>query len=206
LRQPLPNHLVYKLTGKALMVSDEKIIKGCKKHKRRAFSLLYQKYGAVLLGVCVRYIRNRSKAEDVLQEGFIKIYQKIGTFEGRGSFEGWMKRIMVNTAINYLKSNKKFRLEEEFNSNSVDHSQDAFEDERVEVDREINQEALIGIINELPSGYKLVFNMYVMEGYAHQEIADSLGISVGTSKSQLSKAKRYLRERVNRRNLTLKRV
>ena len=188
------------------MVSDEQIIKGCKKHKRHAFSLLYQKYGAVMLGVCVRYIWNRNEAEDVLQEGFIKIFTKIKTFEGRGSFEGWLKRIMVNTAINYLKSNKKFQMEEEFDANNLNHAVDYNDTEFVEDDSIIPQEELISMINELPTGYKLVFNMYVLEGMTHKEIAEILGCSLGTSKSQLSKARKYLRAKIEEKKLILEKV
>lgn len=184
------------------MVSDEQIIKGCKKHKRRAFSLLYQKYGAVMLGVCVRYVRNRNEAEDVLQEGFVKIFKKIKTFEGRGSFEGWLKRIMVNTAINYLKSNKKFQLEEEFDANNLNHTIGKSDEELFEANAEVPQEELISMIDDLPTGYKLVFNMYVLEGMTHKEIAESLGCSLGTSKSQLSKARKYLRTKLEEKTLT----
>lgn len=178
------------------MVSDEKIIKGCKKHKRQAFSLLYQKYGAVMLGVCIRYIRNKSEAEDVLQEGFIKVFQKINTFEGKGSFEGWLKRIMVNTSINYYKSNKKFQLHEEFDVNNASHTRSAHEEVNVEVEGSIKQEALVAMINNLPDGYRLVFNMYVFEGMTHKEIAEELNINEGTSKSQLAKARKQLKAKV----------
>jgi RNA polymerase sigma-70 factor (ECF subfamily) len=188
------------------MVSDEQIIKGCIKHKRRAFSLLYQKYGAVMLGVCMRYIGNRHEAEDVLQEGFIKIFKKIKTFEGRGSFEGWLKRIMVNTAINYLKSNKKFQVEEEFDANKINHTAGLSDEVTVEDDSEFNQVELISMIDDLPTGYKLIFNMYVLEGMTHKEIAESLGCSLGTSKSQLSKARKYLKKKLEERKLILEKV
>ena len=178
------------------MVSDDQIIYECRKGKRRAYSQLYQKYAPVLLGICIRYTHKREEAEDVLQEGFIKVFQKINTFEGKGSFEGWLKRIMVNTAINYYKSNKKYQLQEEYDVNNVNHTKSNQPDEIVELDGPINQEVLIGMINDLPVGYRLVFNMYVFDGMTHKEIALDLNVSEGTSKSQLSKARRHLKAKV----------
>ena len=178
------------------MVSDDQIIHECRKGKRRAYSWLYQKYAPVLLGICMRYTRKRDEAEDVLQDGFIKVFQKINTFEGKGSFEGWLKRIMVNTAINYYKSTKKYQLHEEFDVNNVQHIRNDHEDDTVEIDGPINQEVLLKLISDLPDGYRLVFNMYVFDGMTHKEIASTLEISEGTSKSQLAKARKQLKSRV----------
>ena len=178
------------------MVSDDLIVKECRKGKRKGYSLLYRKYSPVLLGLCIRYTQNRDEAEDVLQDGFIKVFQKIKTFENKGSFEGWLKRIMVNTAINYYKSNKKYRLHEDYDVNNINHTLLQNEDETVEVETPLKQEELLAMINELPVGYRLVFNMYVFDGLTHKEIAGELGISVGTSKSQLSKARKHLKVKV----------
>ena len=158
------------------------------------FACIYERYEQKL----VRYILRISsfsfeEAEDVLQDGFIKVFQKIKTFENKGSFEGWLKRIMVNTAINYYKSNKKYRLHEDYDVNNINHTLLHNEDETVEVETPLKQEELLAMINELPVGYRLVFNMYVFDGLTHKEIAGELGISVGTSKSQLSKARKHLK-------------
>ena len=178
------------------MASDDRIINGCKKGKRRAFSLLYEKYADVLMLVCLRYSRNKAEAQDVLQEGFIKVFQKIEAFEGRGSFEGWLKRIMVNTAINYYKANKKYQLQQDIEANNnilVIHDND---DEMFETDPRVKPEVLMQMINDLPDGYRMVFNMYVFDGLTHKEIAGDLGVTESTSKSQLSKARKYLRSRI----------
>lgn len=186
------------------MVSDDQIVNGCKKGKRRAFNQLYLKYAQTMLGICVRYTRNRDEAEDVLQEGFIKIFKKIGSFEGRGSFEGWLKRVMVNTAINYIKSNSKYLFQEEYDITNINHTKDQIDEVNIiETDVAFEPQELLKMVNELPDGYRLVFNMYVFDGLTHQEIADSVGIKVGTSKSQLSKARKYLREQVDQKQQKL---
>lgn len=178
------------------MLSDEQIIHGCKKGKRKAFNMLYQKYSATMLGVCWRYSHTKAEAEDVLQEAFLKVFQKIDTFEGRGSFEGWIKRIMVNTAINYYKSNKKYHFQNDFDPDNKMTQIVADEAEEFEIDDSYNTNQLMSMINSLPSGYRMVFNMYVFEGMAHKEIASELEISENTSKSQLSKARRWLRQKI----------
>lgn len=178
------------------MASDDRIVRGCKKGKRRAFALLYEKYADVLMLVCLRYSRNKAEAQDVLQEGFIKVFQKIGTFEQRGSFEGWLKRIMVNTAINYYKANKKFHLQEAVEASTNLQADFTDEDEMFEVDFPVKPELLMQLVNSLPDGYRMVFNMYVFEGLTHKEIAEYLDIAVSTSKSQLSKARKYLRNKI----------
>jgi len=189
------------ITGKALMASDDRIINGCKKGKRRAFSLLYEKYADVLMLVCLRYSRNKAEAQDVLQEGFIKVFQKIESFEGRGSFEGWLRRIMVNTAINYYKANKKYQFQEEVDANSSHLAVYDNEDELLEVDYPVKPKMLMRMINDLPDGYRMVFNMYVFDGLTHKEIAGDLGVTESTSKSQLSKARKYLRLKIEEKQL-----
>ncbi len=184
------------------MISDDQIIDGCKKGKHHAFNMLYQKYASLLLGVCMRYSRTKTEAEDVLQEGFVKIFKRIDSFEGRGSFEGWLKRIMVNTAINQYKSSKKYQNHYDIDDHHItDHEE---EDGLVEVYDEISQQKLMQMINDLPNGYRMVFNLYVFEGMSHKEIAEIMGFQVNTSKSQLSKARKMLRtmiEKVQRRKV-----
>ena len=181
------------------MLSDDQIVEGCRKGKRHAFSALYEKYAAVLLAVCFRYTKSRMEAEDVLQEGFVKVFQKIGSFENRGSFEGWLKRLMVNTAINHYKANQRHKTQDiDLNSKELveKHGSD---DEDIEIEGVIPKAELMKMLQNLPDGYRIVFNMYVIEGLKHDEIAKELDISINTSKSQLFKARRWLRQKIDER-------
>lgn len=186
------------------MVPEVQIIKGCKDGKRQSFNLLYTQYGPIMMGVCFRYAKNRAEAEDLLQEGFIKIFNNINSFEGKGSFEGWMKRIMINAAINNFKKRKKEPFFEEINHKQiveqVHEEDDLF---FTDLSSPVRQVELMEMIQCLPEGYRMIFNMHVIEGMMHQQIAETLDISVNTSKSQLFKARRMLREIiVNRQMLT----
>ena len=176
------------------MVTENQIIEGCKSGKHNSFSMLYQKYAPTMLGICCRYCKTRPEAEDVLQEGFIKVFQKIGTYEGKGSFEGWLRRIMINTAINHFKANSKHYYHEDVElMNSITVNTD---DEILTFESEINQGQIIRLIQELPAGYNMIFNLYVVDGLSHSEIANELDISINTSKSQLSKARKWLRNKL----------
>ncbi len=177
-----------------MSVADLKIIEGCKKGKRHAQNKLYTRYAPALLGICMRYARNKDEAEDILQEGFIKIFLNIGSYRGEGSFEGWLKRIMVNTAITHNKQNLKHQYHTDIDQIEETHSAG---DEGGEVDTvKLPKEKLMDLIQNLPEGYRMVFNMYVFEQYTHREIADIMEISENTSKSQLSKARRLLASRI----------
>lgn len=154
--------------------------------------MLYQQYGPLLLAICRRYSKTNIEAEDILQEGFIKIYQKIDTFKGSGSFEGWLKRVIVNTAINHYKSNLKHYFHENIDERNVIETSEPIEIEEMKS----NKDELIKIIQQLPKGYQMVFNMYAIDGLTHQEIADELNISVNTSKTQLFKARKKLSEQL----------
>jgi RNA polymerase sigma-70 factor (ECF subfamily) len=169
------------------MYDLDKIIEGCRKGQRSFQKLLYDRYAPVLLGICIRYSNSTDEAEDVLQDGFIKILKQINKFEKKGSFEGWMKRIIVNTAItNYRKNQKRYNQSEIDSYNEQYNSTSMYE-------TDFTHEELLAIINELPEGYKIVFNLYAIEGYMHKEIAELLGIDVATSKSQYSRAKKSIR-------------
>lgn len=181
------------------MISDDQIIAGCKKGKRHAFNMLYKKYASIMLGICMRYSRSRTEAEDILQEGFIKIFKKIDSFEGRGSFEGWLKRIIVNTAINHYKANKKYQNQDSLDTDKGRNLISVDNDEFIEDSGEFKQEELMQMINDLPSGYRMVFNLYVFEGMTHQEIAGIMDFTVSNSKSQLSKARRFLRKQIEQK-------
>ncbi len=175
--------------------ADQLIIEDCIKGKRTAQNKLYKKFAPALLGLCLRYARSREEAEDVLQEGFIKVFSNIGNFRSEGSFEGWMKRIMINTAITHNKQTLKHQFHTDIDEIEETHL--------VNEEEQINENAikfpqgkLLEMIQKLPEGYNMVFNLYVFEHYTHKEIAEILGISINTSKSQLSKARKYLTTRI----------
>ncbi len=177
------------------MISEKEIIMDCVSGKRRAFKLIYDKYAARMLGICMRYCVNKAEAEDVLQEGFIKVFKNINKFRHEGSFEGWIKRIMVNTSINYFHANAKHKNEISLDENI--ESRYAGEDSIEIEDGNIGKEILMKLIQDLPDGYRMVFNLYVFEDYSHKEIAEILNVSESTSKSQLSKARQSLRKKIN---------
>lgn len=165
------------------------IISGCIRKERRAQEELFRLYYGKMLSVCMRYKADRDSAEEILQEGFIKIFDKLEAFDYKGSFEGWMRRIMANTAIDNIRKSKKNPLltdnDEDFRMGAEDPVVEREEVEFTTLKAEMAMEA----INSLSPAYKAVFNLYVMEEYTHKEIAEILGISEGTSKSNLSKAK-----------------
>ncbi len=170
---------------------DELLIKECIKGNRLAQKALYDKYAAKMLGVCARYANDIPAAEDILQEGFVKTFRNLEKFRFDGSFEGWLRRIMVNTAIEaYRRKNHLYPLLEAADSQfdiSYDH-----------VLNKLAADDIMEIINRLSPGYKTVFNMYVVEGFSHKEIAKQLNISEGTSKSQLARARYILMEEVTK--------
>ena len=175
------------------MLSEEEIIAGCKLGKRKAQHELYNRYSGSMFGVALRYSRNKSEAEDVLQEAFIRIFKYIKSFEGRnqGSLSAWIKTIVINTTLSYNRNNKKHHYTEDVDEVQVgenpvfDISSDSDTDER--------KNKIMKAMQQLPHGYRTVFNLYSLEGYTHKEIAEILDISQNTSKSQLSKARKYLR-------------
>ena len=172
--------------------SEIKLIEDCIKGKRRAQNKLYKKYADILLGICLRYSRNKSEAEDVLQDGFIKIFTKIKDFRMEGSFEGWMKRIMINTAL----LNSRDNLKHYFHAD-IDVIQERITDDVIfEVDDNHSAKEIMKLVQGLPDGYRMVFNLYVFDNYTHKEIAESLGISEGTSKSQLARARKFLQNKL----------
>lgn len=178
------------------MVVENRIIEGCKKGKRNSFSKLYKECAPTMLGVCFRYSKTREEAEDILQEGFIKIFERISTYEGKGSFAGWMRRIMVNTAINHYKANLKHYYHEDVDKDdNINLKADEMEGP-YQHENKINKEKLILLIQQLPHGYQMVFNLYVIDGLSHKEIADELGISINTSKTQLFKARKQLKSKL----------
>ena len=168
-------------------MSLEKLIKQCAKNDRRAQKEIYHLFAGKLFSICLKYSKNREEAQDNFQDGFITIFNKIDQYNFRGSFEGWIKRVMLNTVL--LKYRKKRVL------NLV--SEEIPDEVVVEVDDdEISLDFLLNLIRELPERYRLVFNLYVLDGYSHREIASMLKIAEGTSKSNLARARAILKRRV----------
>lgn len=174
-----------------MMESLDELINDCKIGKRKAQAILYKKYASRLLGLCMRYCKSRDEAEDVLQEGFIKIFHKIHSLEKNSSLEPWMKRIMINTAINSYHKNLKFNLNQDIDEVYIEESTE----EEIDYMPEVSPQMVMNYIQELPEGYRMVLNMYVFDGFSHNEIAEELGISVNTSKTQLLKARKKLKLR-----------
>ncbi len=172
----------------------EELIHNCKKGKRKAQAELYRKYSGILFGMCLKYSRNKTEAEDNLHDSFMTIFNKIDQFNFNGSFEGWIKRITVNTVL------QKYRKEQHLNV----VSENTVEEMDVDTDQvDISLSTLLGYIQELPNKYRLTFNLYVLDGYSHKEISEMLGTSAGTSKSNLARAKMILREKIEKENINI---
>lgn len=168
-------------------MTDEQIVKGCIEKNAIAQKNLYEKFARKMMGVCLRYCDSSEEAEDVVQNGFISIFENIESFKGTGSLEGWVRKIMVNTALTNIRKNKKLKQNIELDSvefmiPSNSHSES------------LEAKDLLKIIQTLPIGFKTVFNLYAIEGYSHKEIGEMLNISEGTSKSQYSRAKAHLQK------------
>ena len=178
-----------KLQGhQTVYMTEEAILQGCLHNEPGAQRELYQKYSSKMLSVCYRFAHNREDAEDMLQEGFIKVFSQIHTFQNKGAFEGWIRRIMVHTCINHLKKNKKF-------NESVDIIHATTLQVREEsVPSIIQAKQVVECIRILPIGYRTVLNLYAIEGYSHKEIADMLDIEESTSRSQYTRAKAMLED------------
>jgi RNA polymerase sigma-70 factor (ECF subfamily) len=179
-------------------MTEEAILKGCLSNNATAQRELYNKYSSKMLAVCYRYGHNREDAEDMLQEGFIKVFLQIHTFENRGAFEGWVRRIIVHTCINILKKNKKFN-----------ESVDIIYATGIQVREEsipaiIQAKQVVECIRLLPIGYRTVLNLYAVEGYSHREIADMLDIEESTSRSQYTRAKAMLEDILVRKRIIQK--
>jgi RNA polymerase sigma factor (sigma-70 family) len=175
-------------------MTEADLISGCIKQDRSCQKVLYEKFHGKMLGVCLRYAKNRDEAKDILNEGFLKIFSNLRTFTSNGSFEGWVRRIIVNTAIDHLRKNRhEYLIVNTVYANQVGISKVDEMDED-DIFRNIRQEDIIQAIQELSPAYRTVFNLYVMEEFTHKEIAEKLDISEGTSKSNLSKAKFNLKK------------
>ena len=163
-----------------------KLVKDCLEGKSSAHRELYTQYASGMLGLCYRYTKSMEDAEDILQEGFIKVFRNLHQYRGDGDLGAWIRRIMVNTAINYLKSQSRYQYELSYNSKSLHPVSSDNPDIR------LNAKDLADLIRQLPIGYQTIFNLYAVEGFKHGEIGKILGISEGTSKSQYARAKALL--------------
>ncbi|HET9057906.1 MAG TPA: RNA polymerase sigma factor [Chitinophagaceae bacterium] len=171
------------------LVSETDLIQGCIEGNRRMQEILYQRFSPKMYGVCLRYAGSANDAQDLLQEGFIKVYNSLSKFRGEGSFEGWLRRIFVNTAIEHFRRKVNLRKIQEIEHTNI-------EDRSLTALDHLGEKDILNLIMDLSPGYRTVFNLYVIEGYSHKEIAEMMGISEGTSKSQLARAKNILRDLV----------
>lgn len=179
-------------------MTEDAILQGCLKNNAAAQKALYEKYNAKMLVVCYRYAHNREDAEDMLQEGFIKVFSQIHTFENRGALEGWIRRIIVHTCINNLKKNKRFNESVDIiHANSIQVREES-------IPSIIQAKEVVECIRMLPIGYRTVLNLYAIEGFSHREISFMLDIEESTSRSQYTRAKSMLEDMLVRKNILYK--
>jgi RNA polymerase sigma-70 factor (ECF subfamily) len=174
-----------------LMSADNQLIEGCRANNRKAQKAIFEKYKNSMLGVCMRYCKSKDEAEDVLMEAFMTVFSEIHSFRGEGSFEYWIKRIMINSSINNYRKNLKHYFHTDIDD--IDDRK-MVKNENIEVS---SVKDIMKVVQKLPEGYRVVFNLYAIEGYKHKEIAKMLEITVGTSKSQLSKARKMLQSKIS---------
>ena len=168
---------------------EAELIEGCRQNERTAQKALYEQMAGKMFALCCRYVKDRLEAEDVLVTAFTKMFERIDQFKGEGSFEGWVRKIVVNEALSYLRKNKSMYLTTEIEA--ADREPD-FNN----MGNQLEAEDLLKLVAALPAGYRIVFNLYAIDGYTHKEIATQLGISENTSKSQLSRARSYLQNKL----------
>lgn len=172
-------------------ITEGQLVKALKDREPRAQKVVYERYSARMMAVCIRYVSNQTNAEEVMIDGFMRVYSKIDQFREEGSFEGWLRRIMVTEALMFLRRTKVLQYEVSINELTTEPATEWPNDT-------IDSASLLQLISQLPDGYRTVFNLYAIEGYNHEEIAAMLGISVGTSKSQLSRARVLLQQKVRK--------
>jgi RNA polymerase sigma factor (sigma-70 family) len=177
---------------KIIMIDQNALVKDCLKGRRNAQKLLYEHYAPLMLGVCYRYTRSMTDAEDVLQEGFVKVFKHLDQFRAEGDLGAWIRRIMVNTALNFIKKNRNQSNELSFDDLPLHPV--SFDDPAVK----LNAKELADMIRRLPPGFQTIFNLHAVEGYSHVEIGEMLGINEGTSRSQYSRARGLLIRQLNK--------
>jgi RNA polymerase sigma factor (sigma-70 family) len=174
-------------------MDDITLVNECVKGNARAQRMLFDKFAGKMMTVCLRYAKNTEQAEDVLQDGFVKVFMKLSDFKKEGSLEGWIRRIMVNTALDQIRKEVKFKGNLDIEDVGYKIENNAFITEQLMADD------LMKLVRAMPDGYRIVFNMFAIEGYSHAEIAETLGVTENTSKSQYSRARAYLRERLEKK-------
>jgi RNA polymerase sigma-70 factor (ECF subfamily) len=175
------------------MSEEQELIFGCKLKDTSARKKLYERYAPAMLGICVRYVDEKETARDLLHEGFIKVFTKIDSYSGAGSFEGWMRKIFVTSALEYLRSSKTF-----LGAVHLDDYDEKLDSHTEDVVEKLSAEEIIQCINELPVGFKTVFNLYAIEGYSHTEIAKMLNIQEASSRSQFARARYMLQTKIQK--------
>ncbi len=170
-------------------MTEEQLVKKCLEKDTLAQKELFEYYSKRMMGVCLRYAQDAEEAQDVLQMGFIKVFEKLHMFNAQGSLEGWIRKIIVNTALDIIRKNKKFMNDVEMDK--VDYQLHSYTENAVD---SLSAQDLLKVIQNMPPGFRTVFNMFAIEGYSHKEIAEELNISVNTSKSQYSRARTYLQK------------
>lgn len=173
--------------------NEAELIKGCLKRERNAQQRLYDTFSPKMYGICCRYVKDSMEAEDVLVTAFTKILERIDQYKGEGSFEGWIRRVVVNEALTYLRRNRSMYVETELEAAYREPDYQTLSDH-------LEAEDLLKMIQELPAGYRIVFNLYAIDGYSHKEIAEQLNITESTSKSQLSRARVFLQKLLSEQN------
>lgn len=176
-------------------MKDETLVDECVSGNAKAQKLLFDRFAPKMMGVCIRYVKDQEKANDVLQDSFIKVFHSLDTFKKEGSLEGWVRRIVTNTALDHIRKNKKFLANVE-----IDEIHVSVVEKSKAVGR-LENESLMEIINSLPDGYRIVFNMFAIEGYSHKEIADKLDITESTSKSQYARARQAIKKLMEKYNI-----
>jgi RNA polymerase sigma factor (sigma-70 family) len=172
-------------------MEESALVKKCVNGDLRAQRALFEMFAPKMLGVCLRYSKNKEQAEDVLQDGFIKVFNNLAKYAGTGSLEGWVRRIMVNTSLDQIRKETKFQGDIGFDDVDYKIETNSF------IIESMMAEDLLILINNMPSGYRTVFNLFAIEGYSHKEIAEELSISESTSKSQYSRARAFLQQKLN---------
>jgi RNA polymerase sigma factor (sigma-70 family) len=170
----------------------KQIVKGCLNNNRQNQNELYKLFASKMYGICLRYARDVFDAQDILQEGYVKVFKSLSEFKGNGSLEGWMKRIFVNHALDKYRSRFSFLSLDE-----IDQSENIAVDGDFTPEDSLSEKEILELIQELPDQYRIVFNLFVIEGMSHQEIAEELNIGESTSRSNLARAKAILKEKVN---------
>lgn len=172
-------------------MDERQLIEGCRRGDRLAQKELYERYSRRMMGVCLRYANDRETARDLLQDGFVKVFTGMDSYSGAGSFEGWMRKIFVNCALEYLRKSDVLR-----DSTDLDNTAELIHPES-SVLSDMSAAELMKLVQELPTGFRTVFNLFAIEGYSHKEISEILKITESTSRSQFTRAKQMLQKRIN---------